>query len=174
LNELFEIGEIVKTHGLQGGIKLNSFLVEPEKVLGKAHEVFLRREGVEQGPFRIVKRAVYKNTLFLEIAGIDSVDKAASLVGCRVLVPAEHLERLPDGEYYWHELMGMTILTEEGDILGTLSSIFPTGSNDVYVCTGEKGEMLIPAISDVVLQVDRAKRVMIIRLLAGMDKPGEV
>ena len=152
-------------------MKLKSYLTEPAKTLNHANEVFLRRKGVEKGPLQITKWDVYRSSIFLELCGIDSVEKAESLIGFRILVSADHLETLPDDEYYWEELIGMTLMSEDGDVLGTLTSIFPTGSNDVYVCTGEKGEMLVPAIGDVVMHIDRAGRVMVIRLLAGMDKP---
>ncbi|MDQ5987251.1 MAG: Ribosome maturation factor RimM [Syntrophus sp. SKADARSKE-3] len=171
LNKIFEIGEIVKIQGLRGQVKLNSFLVEPEKTLSNAGEVFLHRRGVEKGPLRILAFRVYKHNVFLDLEGIDDVEAAESLVGFTALVSRDSLDPLPDDEYYWQDLIGMTIVTEEGEILGHLSSIFSTGGNDVYVCTGDGGEMLIPAIADVVLDVDMEGRKMGIRILKGMDRP---
>jgi len=171
LSKLFEIGEIVKTHGLRGELKLKSYLSEPAKILSKADAIFLHSKNIEKGPLRMIGWEVYKNSIFLEIDGIDDLEKAESCIGFHALISTEYLEPLPEGEYYWQDLLGMTMMTEEGDILGTLTSIFPTGSNDVYVCTGQKGEILVPAIGDVITQIDPVRRVMTVRLLPGMDKP---
>jgi 16S rRNA processing protein RimM len=171
VNKLFEIGEIAKIQGLRGQVKLNSFLIEPEKTLRNAGEVFLHRRGLEKGPLRILAFRVYKHYVFLDLEGIDDVEAAESLVGFMALVSRDCLEPLADDEYYWQDLIGMTIVTEESEILGQLSSIFSAGGNDVYVCTGDKGEMLIPAIADVVRNVDMVGRKMVIRILKGMDRP---
>lgn len=150
---------------------MNSFMDEPEKVLRNGREVFLRGKGSEKGPLQITLWQIYKNSVFLEFAGVDDIAAAESLVGCHVFLPKTCLEPLPEGEYYWQDLIGMTVVTENQEVLGAITSIFPTGSNDVYVCAGEKGEMLIPAISDVILQIDPVERRMVIRLLEGMDGP---
>jgi 16S rRNA processing protein RimM len=171
LEELFEIGIIVKTHGLGGRVKLNSFLMEPDKSLRKANEVFLRRQDEEKGPLRILKWSVYRGSIFLDMDGIRDVAAAEALIGFHVLISAANLEELPAGEYYWHELIGMTMETEDGEVIGTLTSIFPTGSNDVYVCTGQRGEFLVPAIGDVIVQVDKDRGRMVIRFLEGMERP---
>jgi 16S rRNA processing protein RimM len=171
LEKFFEIGIVVKPHGLRGRVKLNSFLVEPHKVLGKADEAILRCQGQEKGPLRILQWSVYKGVIFLELDGVNDVTAAESLVGYHVLVSSDALEELPEDEFYWHELIGMKMVTESGQVLGELTSIFSTGSNDVYVCTGERGEILIPAIRDCVLEIDKSRGRMVIRLLDGMEMP---
>ena len=169
METLFEIGEVVKTHGLKGRIKLKSFLAEPRKVLARTEEVYLRSKNGERGPLRIMKWDVYRGGIFLEISGVDGVEVAESLIGCRVLIPVKNLEELPEGEYYWQELIGMTMVTEDGEVVGTLTSIFPTKGNDVYVCSGARGEILVPAIGDVILRIDTVQRKIVIRFLEGMD-----
>ena len=76
--------------------------------------------------------------------------------------------RLPDGEYYWHEIIGLEVVTEDDRSLGKVVSVFPTGSNDVYVCRGNGREILLPAIGDVVRRIDRDRKVMEVRLLKGL------
>lgn len=66
------------------------------------------------------------------------------------------------------DLMGLHVVTEEGRFLGRIESIFPTGSNDVYVCAGGEREILLPAISDVILKIDLEKKEMVVRLLPGL------
>lgn len=150
---------------------MNSFMVEPEKVLRNGREVLLRRHGVEKGPLRIALWQIYKNSVFIEFEGVEEIEAAEALIGSHVFISEDYLERLPEDEYYWQDIIGMTVMTEGNEILGRITSIFPTGSNDVYVCTGEKGELLIPAIDDVIVEIDMAGRKIIIRLLEGMDRP---
>jgi 16S rRNA processing protein RimM len=78
------------------------------------------------------------------------------------------LKELPPGEYYWRDIIGLDVYTEEGKLLGRIESVFPTGSNDVYVCKGGQREILLPAIVDVIRQIDINRRVMTVRLLEGL------
>jgi 16S rRNA processing protein RimM len=87
------------------------------------------------------------------------------LVGQSVFVPSK---RLPDGEYYWKDVIGLDIVTEDGRRLGYVKTILPTGSNDVYVCNGDEGEILIPALDDVIRKIDIGKGLMVVRLPEGL------
>ena len=83
-------------------------------------------------------------------------------------MPRDKLARLPAGEYYWEELLGLQVVTEAGEVLGQIESIFPTGSNDVYVCRAGSREILLPGIADVVRRIDPQSGVMVVRLLEGL------
>ena len=85
---------------------------------------------------------------------------AGALVGCRVFVPVDKLAPLPEGEYYWHELIGMEARTEEGTLLGRIAEIFPTGGHDVYVCRTGSEERLLPAIEPVYTMYPKLLREM--------------
>ena len=150
---------------------MNSFMGEPEKVLRNGREVLISRQGVEQRPLRITLWQLYRNSVFLEFDGVEDIATAESLIGSHVFISEDYLEPLREDEYYWHDIIGMTVMTEGNEVLGRITSIFPTGSNDVYVCACENGELLIPAIGDVILEIDNPGRKMTIRLLEGMDKP---
>jgi 16S rRNA processing protein RimM len=165
--ELFEIGEIVKVHGYRGGVKVRSYLTEPGNLLPRLEAVYLEGNGKESVSFPLRRYRLGKNTLFLELEGVDA-SAAAALVGCRVLAPADKLAPLPEGEYYWHELLGMAVLTEEGEALGTIGEIFSAGGNDVYVCRSGNTERLLPAGGEVIRNVDKVKRIITVRLLAGL------
>ena len=169
VEELFEIGKIVKTHGLKGRVKVNSYLVDPGRVLRRVDEVILDRNGVRKGPLKVAKWEPGGRNVLLCIDGIESSEAAETLVGWDVLIPTSHLDPPDEGEFYWRDLIGMKIVSEDGALLGTLTEIFPAGGADVYVCTGDKGETLFPAIADVVLKVDVAAGVMTVRILEGMQ-----
>jgi 16S rRNA processing protein RimM len=108
------------------------------------------------------------NQVILKLEGIDSPDAARNLVGQWLTAPPETSPRLPEGEYFHYQLLGLRVVTEEGEELGEISEIIETGSNDVYMVSGVKGELLIPAISQVVRNIDLANRVMVVSLLEGM------
>ena len=76
---------------------------------------------------------------------------------------------LQEGEYYWQDIIGLDVYGEDDCHLGWVETIFPTGSNDVYVCRGGGKEILIPAIADVIIRINLEERKMIIRLLEGLQ-----
>jgi 16S rRNA processing protein RimM len=65
-------------------------------------------------------------------------------------------------------MIGLKVVTEEGRFLGVIETIFPTGSNDVYVCSGGEREVLLPGIADVIRKIDIDRRMMVVRLLEGL------
>jgi 16S rRNA processing protein RimM len=95
-------------------------------------------------------------------------EEAEGLRGSEVSVSKQELPALPEGEYYWFELMGMEVQSEDGRALGKIFNIVTTGSNDVYEVRGPLGEILIPAIEGVVIGVDAEKKRMTIRIPEGL------
>jgi len=165
--QFLEIGKIVKAHGLNGRVKVLSFMQSPD-LLKSLKEVFIRRGKDAPALFSLKSLQIKGSCFYLEMGGIGSIDQTEGLVGCPVLIPARKLPPLPEGEYYWEELIGLEVVTEEGRFLGKVERIFPTGSNDVYVCSGAEEEILLPAIADVVRNIDLEKGAMVVRLLEGM------
>lgn len=165
--DLLEIGKIVKTHGLAGRMKVFSYL-ESDEILKSLEEVFVGH-GEQKANLKKVKDIkISKKHFLIELEGVEDIDTANALVGCRVLVPSDKLEELPEGEYYWRDILGLDVVTEDGEILGRIEKIFPTGSNDVYVCTGGEREILLPAIADVIRKIDIEDGRMVVRLLEGL------
>ncbi len=167
MDDFIEIGEIVKPQGVRGCMKALSYL-ESVGVLEGLDALLVRKAGEAAASYRPRKIEARKNFLFLELEGIDEMDAARKLVGGRILVPSNRLKKLPEGEYYWRDLIGLKVVTDAGEALGTVESIFPTGSNDVYVCRGGSREILLPAIGDVIREIDLEKGVMVVRLLEGL------
>jgi 16S rRNA processing protein RimM len=106
--------------------------------------------------------------VILKLAGIDDPAAARALVGQDLLAPQDAAPSLPDGEYFHYQLIDMQVFTEVGEDLGRIAEIILTGSNDVYVVSGPNGEVLLPAISQVILQVDPEQGVMTVRLMEGL------
>lgn len=164
--DLFVVGEIVKTRGLRGCLKVLA-QVETQNIIAGLESVYLEDILGRRKRHGLRKFDVSGKFLFIELEDITDIDTAKVLVGCKVLVPEEMLIDLPKGEYYWRDIIGLTVDSEDGKHLGRIESIIPTGGNDVYVCKGER-EILLPAIADVILNIDIKKRIMTVRLLKGL------
>jgi 16S rRNA processing protein RimM len=107
--------------------------------------------------------------LLLRFEGIDTREEVELLRNQGVFVSADDRPPLPDGEYYLHELIGMQVVTDKGEMLGELSEMIETGATNVYVIRREgKAELLIPATDEVILAVDVDKKSMRVHLLEGL------
>jgi 16S rRNA processing protein RimM len=106
----------------------------------------------------------------LRLAEVSDRDAAETLRGKDVLIRQEDAVKLPRGEFYWHEVIGLSVLdATTQQVLGTVVDILETGANDVYVVRSPLGkEILVPAIKDVVKSIDPTSGVMVIEPLAGM------
>jgi len=165
--KFFEIGKIVKSCGLRGRIKAVSYLESNDK-LQDLDELYIDYGNERKGPFKLKGIQSRGKSFFLEIEGVENLQSANALIGCQVLIPTDKLEELPEGEYYWRDMIGLKVVTEEGNILGVIEAIFPTGSHDVYVCSGGEREVLLPGIADVIRRIDIDRGMMVVRLLEGL------
>ena len=166
------IGEIARPHGVKGDVKVRMHTDYPDR-FDPLTEVYLQRGGMEPelSGFTVVGRQ--QDQLVCHIAGIESRDEAADLRGTLIVVPKEEAVELPPGHYYIFELVGLLVYTEDGEYLGKLKEVLQPGANDVYVVepAGLGEEILLPAIADVILDIDMEKGRMLVRLLPGMLDP---
>jgi len=165
--ELFEIGKIVKSCGLKGRVKAVLFL-ESNDTFRALDELYVGQGEVRKGPFKLKGVHSRGRSFFLEIEGIENLDDANALAGFQIFIPRNKLKKLPEGEYYWRDLIGLKVITEEGYTLGVIEAVFPTGSNDVYVCSGGDREVLLPGIADVIRKIDIDQGIMVVRLVEGL------
>jgi 16S rRNA processing protein RimM len=107
-------------------------------------------------------------SVFLLFNGFDSPEKAKELNGWFIKVPEEEAVPLPEGSYYWFELIGMEVFSETEEKLGKIVDIFETGSNDVYVVKQGRKEIYVPATREIIKQIDRAAKRMIIHPVDGL------
>jgi len=129
--------------------------------------VLLERDGTWLAA-RVVAAAPHGRGMLLRLDGIEDRDAAAALTGMRVLVRATDLPAPDAGEFYHHELHGFAMVTTDGRTIGTITETFSTGLNDVWVVQGDGGEHLIPIIADVVREIDRAGRRVVIEPMPGL------
>jgi 16S rRNA processing protein RimM len=158
------IGEVVRPHGVKGELKVFPLTNDPKRFL-KLKQVTLR-QGARHQIFNISLARIQSEFVYLKLEGIGDLSQAESYRSWEVRIDRAEVPPLKEGWYYF-ELEGMQVY--EGDILlGTLTQVLETGSNDVYVVKGEKGEICIPALKSVVQRVDVPGRRMDVKLPLGL------
>jgi 16S rRNA processing protein RimM len=124
--------------------------------------------GENHEPAAILHRRIAEQEVILRLDVLTSRDAARDLIGTYLYVPEAEAVTLPKGEYFVHQIVGLTVLTSDGDTLGTITDVLQTGSNDVYVVKGPRGEVLVPALKDVVRHVDLESGTMTVTLPPGL------
>jgi len=167
--ELFiAIGKILTTHGNKGELIVEPLTDFPER-FQTGEEVWLDREG-RFSKHRIESVRFHRQWVILGLSGVPDMSAAEELRGGLLKVPADRVYPLPEGHYYVFQLVGLPVFTQEGDFLGILKDVLPTGSNDVYqVCHPETGrEILLPAIKDCIKSIDLEHRRIVVHVLPGL------
>jgi 16S rRNA processing protein RimM len=159
------VARIVSTQGNKGEVKAELVTDFPER-FASTPAVYV---GDEHRRFEMEGYRLQGRVVILKLRGVDSMDEAQKLRGALVQVPEEDAVKLPAGHYFWHQIVGLKVMTIQGEDMGTVDDILPTGSNDVYVIHGPRGELLVPAIKDVVKAIDLEKGVMTVELLPWLD-----
>lgn len=162
------VGKIRRPHGVRGEVLLELITDYPERVRPKTN-IYL---GEKYTPMVLRSVRTHNDGLLLGIEGINTPEDAGKYRNWIVYASAKGLPALKEGEYYFHELIGMRVIDEDGTELGELTAILETGANDVYVVTAATGtEILLPAIAEVVLSVDVREQLMHVHLLPGLLDP---
>jgi 16S rRNA processing protein RimM len=166
---LVPIGRVVRTHGIRGAIKIHPY-GETLGELAAGEKLFCAtEEGVAGRELTLVSLRAQQRVWIGEFVELKDIDQARELAGKDLHVPLERLPALPEGEYYQFQLIGLSVVTKEGEKLGTLRSIFETGGNDVYVVDLGDRELLVPAIEDVICEIDLENGRIIVDLPEGLE-----
>ncbi len=174
-SESILVGKIVGTHGLAGGVRATVLSDVPHRfnagqvlyILGQPY-VILSSSPASFKSNPSGKANPSGDQIILQLQGLDSEDSAKGLLGEELTVPETAVPSLPEGEYFHYQIVGLRVLTEEGEDLGSVSEILETGSNDVYVTSGASGELLIPALADVIREIRINDGIMVVSLPDGL------
>ena len=166
---LIPIGKVVGTHGIKGYLKIVSY-AESAASFAPGKQLALRKEGRPVVTFGIESARSHKRGILLALQGIASVDEAKEWVGYELCINRATLPEPEEGTYYWHQIIGLEVLTVDDRHLGRVAAIFPTGSNDVYVVRGGGKEVLIPALDTVVVDIDLTQKVLRVELPEGLEE----
>lgn len=159
------VGKLHRAHGVHGEIIMEVLTDFPER-LETGITLFI---GKEHQPVRLKSRRWHNQNLLVSFDGYSNPEAVSVLVNQLVQVPAADRPPLPEGEYYHHQLLGLQVVDENGNLLGRLKQILETGANDVYIVQPEQGrEILLPAIDSVLQSIDLAQGRITIHLLPGL------
>lgn len=166
-DSFFAAGVVVGVHGLRGDLKVRPHSGDSEALLA-THLVQLVLAGGTPREYPVTDSRVHKSWVLLRLAGLESLEAVEGLVGAEVLSPLSALAELEEGEYYWHQLEGMTVVDRRLGELGTLDAYFTTAAHDTYVVNGRFGEVMIPVVDAFICEIDPEARRMTVDLPEGL------
>ena len=167
MEEYFEIGQIVNTSGLKGVLKIKPFTDDIKKFSNLKTIYIKTKSGLTE--FKIEQVRYVKNMVMLKLAGIDTVEEAEKYRNLYIKVLRDQEEELEEGSYYVVDILGCKVNTDANQELGKIVDVFQTGSNDVYVVKDEQGkQILLPAIKQVIKNVDIKNKIITVHLLEGL------
>ncbi|MBR5429004.1 MAG: 16S rRNA processing protein RimM [Firmicutes bacterium] len=158
------VAVVIAPHGINGAVSAESYSDNPRRFAPGAELTTAQGQVM-----RIVSASPHKGRLLLCLAGVSDRTAAEKLRGLRLYVDQSEVEPLPEGSWYWFQLLGLTVRDANGP-LGEITDVLTYTANDVYVVRREDGrELLLPALRSVVKRVDIASGVMEVELPEGLE-----
>ncbi len=156
------IGKIIEAHGLKGEITIFSFSGQPENIRGYRHLVFISSKGIISSPFVIDRCRSKGKTAIVQLTTVNDRDGAEALAGMGVLVCKDQLPPAKIDEFYVYQWEGLAVITDQGRELGTISTIFSNGAQEILVVQGNatSEEYLIPVLKSIIVHQDAEKIVI--------------
>jgi 16S rRNA processing protein RimM len=170
MTKWFNVGKIVNTHGIKGEVRVISKTDFAEERYKKGNKLFIfMNEHAEPVEVTVKTHRVHKSFDLLTFDEYDNINQVEKFKGAMIKIPENQLSELDEGEYYFHEIIGCKVITENGEEIGIVKEILTPGANDVWVVKRNKGQdVLIPYIEDVVKNVDVEEKIITIHLMEGL------
>ena len=134
------VGKISGVFGIKGWVKIFSYTESRENIL--KYSPWLLKKGTETKVLKVIEGNSQGKFLVAQLEGVSDRDQAAALMGWEILIKAEQLPKARKGEYYWSDLIGLTVKTNLGVELGVVDSLLETGANDVVIVKGERDRVI--------------------------------
>ena len=167
MNDELQVGVITQTHGIRGEVKVYPTTDDAAR-FRNLKEVILDT-GKDRFTLKIENVKFFKQFVILKFQEYDSINDVEKYKRARLLVPRDQAVKLKKDEYCVADMIGLTVVTDEGETLGELTDVLATGANDVYVVSRADGtEVLLPAIKECILAVDMEKRVIKAHIMDGL------
>jgi 16S rRNA processing protein RimM len=166
----FNVGKIVNTHGVRGEVRVISKTDFAEERYVPGNTLYIFKEGSDI-PIEVVidSHRVHKNFDLLTFEGMPSIQNVEQFKGALLKVDENQLSELDEGEYYFHEIIGCQVYTDQGEEIGTIREILATGANDVWVVKRKEGkDLLIPYIEEIVTEINIDEKKVIITPMEGL------
>ena len=149
------VGRFGRPHGIRGYITVHAFAEPRDNIL--SYPQWFTQIGHQWTPLKLLDTESRLQTVVVLVEGYPTREAVAGLTNLEIAVPAEALPALPKGEYYWRELMGMTVVNVAGEVMGVVTEMMATGAHDILVVTGKKRHLIPYRLGAVVLDVCEAK-----------------
>ena len=167
MTKYLEIGQIVNTFGIKGMVKVKPFTDNIER-FSNLEKIYIKNKS-GQTEYKIQEVKYHKNMVLIKFEGIENPEQADLLRNSYLIVDRETEEPLESGRYYIVDMIGLDVFTDDNEYLGKLEDIYNTGSNDIYVVKNELGkQVLLPAIEDVIKNIDMDNKKVIVHLIPGL------
>ena len=169
MTESFQVGVIASTHGLAGEVNVFPTTQDPDR-FKKLKKVTLHTQKGEEILLDVVSARFFKKFVIVKFKQFNNINEVEKFRGCELTIDRKDAIKLEKGEYYCADLIGLTIVDEEGAELGTLTEILQTGANDVYEMALKDSEekIYIPAIKDCVKEIDIDAGKITIHVMPGL------
>lgn len=168
--EWFNVGKIVNTHGIRGEVRVLARTDFPEERFAEGAKLGVFKPDAKKPMMvKVTSHRRHKNFDLLTFEGYTNINDVLELKNAELRVAEHELEELEENEYYYHEIIGCTVATDEGREIGVITEILETGANDVWVVKPQTGkEQYIPYIEDVIKEIDIDEKRVIIELMEGL------
>jgi 16S rRNA processing protein RimM len=163
-DEMAVVGQIARTHGIRGQVIVNPETDFPDERFHPGAELFMKRRGAHLDVERVVLTTVrfHQGRPIIGIEGVADMNTATTLAGAELRVPLDRLATLPDGTFYRHDLVGCAVETVSGRVVGIVKAVEGTVDGSRLIVDGERGEVLVPLVSEICTAIDpAAKRIVI-------------
>jgi len=166
LDQCFQLGMVLKPHGLKGGLYISLDTDFPEDYQ-EMESVFLLQNG-KLVPFFIEQIQVNNKEALVKFEDVEDKDAAVALRGCTLHLPLSELPELTGSQFYFHEINGFQVEDVDKGMLGVVKEVFEAGHQDLIGMEFKGKEVLIPINDDVILNVDREKLLLTVSLPEGL------
>lgn len=167
MDDLLKVGVITSTHGIKGEVKVFP-TTDDVKRFKKGIQLILET-GKEQLNLEVEGVKFFKQFVILKFKGIDDINQIEKYRRKELFVTREHAVKLKKDEYFIADLIGLSVIDEEGNPIGVLEDVMETGANDVYVVKmAEEKEVLIPAIKQCILEINVEEGFVKVRMMEGL------
>ena len=164
MKDYIKVGKIVNTHGVKGCMKVLALTDDLERF----EELDYVYTEIDNKKRKIVSVWYRKGMVYLELEGISNMDDAIKLKESFISIEENQLKGLPKDTYYIFELEGLDVYSTEGEYIGKIKEVFQTGANDVYEVKNKSNTYYIPAIKDVVKEINLEDKKVIINVIEGL------
>ncbi|MTT32298.1 ribosome maturation factor RimM [Terrilactibacillus sp. BCM23-1] len=163
------VGKIVNTHGIKGEVRVISESDFTDERFAEGSKLYIHNEKNKRyQPIFVQSYRRHKQFDLLTFQGYPTINDVEPLKGCKLFISTEQLSDLEEDAFYYHEIIGCTVVSEEGTVLGEIKEILSPGANDVWVVKTKGKDILLPYIGDVVKEVNIENKQVIVHLLPGL------